>query len=167
MILWAAWGLQEHISAPLKHIAYFNSIVLLMEYQCPDQPLADKYTKRGVFPVMLQYWAVSQWKCVCMFWINSKHHLPHSRSPALHPMIEGSIDSFIWHVIFLSRSLFIRCFVTQSIMYYYNHQLLTKHTDAVLLIIPAQVSGYKTYILGRAFSSGFTYINTAKGQLII
>lgn len=80
--------------------------------------------------VMVQYWAVSRWKCVCvsvcLFRINSKHHLSHSL--ALHPMIEGSIDSFIWCVIFVLCSLpvLIKCFVTPSKMYHRNLWLLTE-----------------------------------------
>lgn len=47
---------------------------------------------------------------------------------ALHLLIEGSIDSFIWHVIFFSPSLSIRCFATQSIMHYYGRKLPAHHT---------------------------------------
>lgn len=42
-----------------------------------------------------------------------------------------------------SLSPLIRCFVTQSIMYYYNHQLLTKHTEHGCCLSYNSTAGFK------------------------
>lgn len=171
MIRMACGGITgSTISTPLNTPHTFNSSV-----GSPEQPpCRQTRKKRGVFFLWLcriePLVCGSVWACFGS--IASAICLTLALLPGIPSDWGAPLTASSGMRSFFPPPLFIRCFVTQSIMYYFNHQPLAKHNTHGIAV-PRRNSGkfFKAFYIfsGRTISSGFTRASkySKRGRLII